>query len=90
MPVWLRLCAPANILVVSLDAGLVADVSIQNGNPAGDVGLAIAVTDWKIHRLAGLFERELQDGGSSGRLYLESLGAALAVHLLRYYGQTRR
>lgn len=90
IPVWMRSCAPTDILVVSLDSHLVTDISVENGNAAVDIGVAIAVIDWKIRSLASLFEREFRDGGSNGHLYLEGLATALAVHLLRHYGQMRR
>lgn len=89
MPVWLRLSGPADILVVSLNTSMIAETSVKNGNVAGSIGVAVAVTDWKIRHLLGLFERELLDGGGSD-LYLESLGTALAVHLLRHYRQPPR
>jgi AraC family transcriptional regulator len=39
-----------------------------------------------IDRLGLLGREELSEGGIAGRLYGESLGAALAVHILRQYG----
>jgi AraC family transcriptional regulator len=39
-----------------------------------------------ISQIGLLARKELREGGSGSRLYIESLGTALAVHLLRQYG----
>jgi hypothetical protein len=36
--------------------------------------------------LIRLAERQLRDGGTRGRLYVEGLASALVVHLLQTYG----
>jgi AraC family transcriptional regulator len=43
-----------------------------------------------IGRLAALGRLELNEGGAGGRLYVEGLASALAVHLLRSSGLSRR
>src|SRR5215471_11338015 len=51
---------------------------------------AICVHDPVINRIGLLGREELSEGGIGGRLYGESLGAALAVHILRHYGTSPR
>src|SRR6185295_19614859 len=51
---------------------------------------AICVHDLVIDRIGLLGREELSEGGIGGRLYGESLGAALAVHILRHYGTSPR
>lgn len=41
--------------------------------------------DPQLESLAQSFKNEMQSGGMGGRLYSESLGNILAVHLLRHY-----
>lgn len=77
------------MLVVTLNAGFFLSVSVESENAAADIRTMVGIADWKIHRLARLFERELVEEGGDGGFYLESLASALAVHLLRHYGQSR-
>ena len=80
----------AEMVVIAIDPVLFAEVAADLGAVNLDIGTVVGVFDWKIRHLANLCERELRDGGCNGRLYLESLGTALSVHLIRHYGQSRR
>ncbi|MBW4474891.1 MAG: AraC family transcriptional regulator [Stenomitos rutilans HA7619-LM2] len=46
---------------------------------------AIGVRDPRIEAIAHLFQAELDEGGSGGSLYTESLLQVLIIHLLRHY-----
>lgn len=85
-----RWAESAEMVVIAIDPILFADVAAKQGAAHLDIGTVVGVFDWKIRHLANLCERELRDGGCNGRLYLESLGTALTVHLIRHYGQSRR
>lgn len=87
--VRLRWDGPMDVMVVALGATFVAGISAECGLGCTGIESAFAVTDWKLRHLLGLCEREMLDGGHNGALYLESLGAALAVHLLHHYGRFR-
>ena len=50
-----------------------------------ELKIAIGVRDLVIDRIGLLGRKELGERGIGGRLYAESLGTALAVHLLRQY-----
>jgi AraC family transcriptional regulator len=54
-----------------------------------DVRPRLGLRDPDIDAIMSKLRLELQFGGWSGRLYLESLGAVLAVHLLRNYAGAR-
>lgn len=47
---------------------------------------AIGIRDSVIEGMAAAWRRELSDGSAGGRLYIEELGSALAMHLFRAYG----
>lgn len=85
----LRWDAPVDMVVVALDTTFVAGIAAECGVGRPGIETTIAVTDWRLRHLLGLCEREVLDGGHNGAVYLESLGAALAVHLVRRYGLPR-
>lgn len=86
---WLRWGSPVEVVIVAVDAAFAVGVSAEMGVNCFDVETVIGVMDWNVCRLAGLCERELQEGGGNGALYLESLGTAMAAHIFRRYGRSR-
>jgi AraC family transcriptional regulator len=73
-------------LALYLDPSLLARAASE-AQPAGSFELAerYARRDPVINSVAMALLGELESEGLSGRLYAESLGNVLAVHLLRYY-----
>ena len=73
---------------ISMDAAFIKQIWETDFDRATDFELrtTIGVRDPVIDRIGRLGQKELSEGGIGGRLYAESLGTALAVHLLRQYG----
>ena len=92
LPFWVRSQAPASFFAVAMDEAFVKQIWETEFGQAGDFELktAIGVRDLVIDRIGLLGRKELSEGGIGGRLYAESLGTALAVHLLRQYGTSPR
>lgn len=92
LPVWVRYNASPSFFAFALDEAFVTEISQQAFNQADDFAIrtSIGVQDPVIMRLGALGRRELREGGPGRRLYLEGLGAMLAVHLLRSYGSPQR
>src|SRR6202022_2070941 len=76
----------------AVEEAFVAEIWRKAFDGAGDcfIGTSIGVEDPVIGRLAALGRLELNEGGAGGRLYLEGIASALAVHLLRNSGLLRR
>ena len=60
-------------------------VSDAFGGSRSALRTAIGIRDPVIEVMAAAWRRELSDGSAGGRLYIEGLGSALAVHLFRAY-----
>lgn len=84
---WQSWHKATDILVVALAPAFLTCIATELANGNLDLVTAIGVRDRTLADLTGLFVRELDGGGANGSLYLESLGAALAVHLLHRYGK---
>ena len=87
LPFWVRSQASPSFFAVAMDAAFVRQIWETEFGQTGDFELkiAIGVRDLVIDRIGLLGRKELSEGGIGGRLYAESLGTALAVHLLRQY-----
>jgi AraC family transcriptional regulator len=87
LPFWVRSQASSSFFAVAIDAAFVRQIWETEFGRTGDFELkiAIGVRDLVIDRIGLLGRKELGEGGIGGRLYAESLGTALAVHLLRQY-----
>jgi AraC family transcriptional regulator len=92
VPMWKRWIEPRSIFAFAIDAAFVARISQQIFDGAGHeaIDARVGVDDPIIDRLAGLGRRELENNGTTGRLYVEGLASSLAVHLLRNYGISKR
>ena len=92
LPFWVRSQASMSFFAISMDAAFIKQIWTTEFGQAADFELrtAIGVRDLVINRIGLLGRKELSEGGSGGRLYAESLGTALAVHLLRQYSTSRR
>ncbi|HEV2549419.1 MAG TPA: AraC family transcriptional regulator [Stellaceae bacterium] len=92
LPLWVRCAASPSFFAFAMDEAFVAETCQGTFGGAADYALqtAIGVEDPVLARIAALGKLELAQGGANGRLYVEGLGAALAVHLLRKYGASDR
>jgi AraC family transcriptional regulator len=92
LPLWVRSHASTSFFAIAMDAAFVNQIWETEFGQAADFELktAIGVQDLVINRIGLLGRKELSEGGIGGRLYAESLGTALAVHLLRQYGTSPR
>lgn len=75
-------------LEVRLSSGLVARVAdeLRVGARRASLAARYPVNDEPTRHLAWAFVAEHRSGGENGRLYLDSLGVALAVRLLSHAG----
>lgn len=92
MPVWKRWHGTPSIFVVALAPEFLEHVRQTAFEPSNGASLRTfaGLEDRVAYRLARLAERELRAGGSGGRVYIDSVATALAVHVLRSYGGDRR
>jgi AraC family transcriptional regulator len=88
LPFWFRSRASPSFFAIAMDVEFVKHIwEMDFGRGDGlELKTAIGVHDPVIDRIGLLGREELSEGGIAGRLYGESLGAALAVHILRQYG----
>lgn len=88
LPFWVRSQDSMPFFAISLDAAFIKQIWETEFDRAADFELrtTIGVRDLVIDRIGQLAQKELSEGGIGGRLYAESLGTALSVHLLRQYG----
>jgi AraC family transcriptional regulator len=92
LPLWVRCNASTSFFAFAVEESFVAEIWRKAFDGTGDcfIGTSVGVEDPVIGRLAALGRLELNEGGAGGRLYLEGLASALAVHLLRSSGLSRR
>jgi AraC family transcriptional regulator len=92
LPLWVRCNASTSFFAFAIEESFVAEIWRKDFDGIGDcfIGTSIGVEDPVIGRLAALGRLELNEGGVGGRLYVEGLASALAVHLLRSSGLSRR
>ena len=85
-PVWANHLGRTDITFVSFSPGLLATAA-GDCMPRGHVELKtrLAIKDKQIRTLGSLLEAEARAGCPTGRIYGESLGMALAAHLIRRY-----
>lgn len=83
---WADHIGRTDITFVSLSTGLLATAA-GDSMPRGPVELKtlLVIEDEQIRALGSLLERETRTGCPTGRLYGESIGMALAAHLIRRY-----
>jgi len=86
-PIFFRWTASPKALVIALGRSFIEQIvsNAFDGNRA-TLKTMIAIRDPVIAGMAVAWRKELVDGGAGGRLYAESLGSALVVHLFRAYG----
>lgn len=92
LPLWVRCNASPSFFAFAMDEAFVAEACECAFGGVADYALrtSIGVEDPVISRIGALGQIELAQGGLGGRLFVEGLGTALAVHLLRRYGESSR
>ena len=87
-PVWKRWTASPSIFVLAIAPEFIDDIRRRSLEPSNGNKLRtfVGFEDPVADNLIRLAERELRDGGTRGRLYVEGLASALVVHLLQTYG----
>jgi AraC family transcriptional regulator len=90
LPFWVRYNASPSFFAIALEEAFVTEVWQKAFDREGDftIRTSVGIDDPVIARIGALGRRELSEGGAGGRLYLEGLGTALTVHLLRGYGSS--
>ena len=80
---------PTTVLAISLDNSIVRTTAESMGMNADAVSFTprLAVRDPKLMHIGWAIRAELESGEPNDRLYAESLGTALAAHLLRRYAK---
>lgn len=88
LPFWMRTPASPSFFAMAIDKAFLARIwqTAFDGRGDSSVRTSINLDDPVLRRLGQLARRELHEGGAGGQIYAESLGTALAVHLLRQYG----
>lgn len=79
---WQRWLLPADVFVVGFDKALFEKLSKDATGSVTDPVGELGISDPVLSQLTALLNKELLRGGLNGRLYVESLGTALAAHLL--------
>jgi len=84
--------APTTKLTMNLSASLVRLAAEELGMRAGGIAITpqLHVRDPQIEHIAWAIKAELETSTPAGRLYADSLGLALAAHLLRRYASGGR
>jgi len=88
VPFWTRWRTPLSIVRFGIDKSFMTQVwrSEFDGANGHSIETSIGLQDPVIEQIAALGRAELERKGAGGRLYVESLATALAIHLLRNYG----
>ena len=90
LPCRSRWCARPTLLAIAFENEFIDQLRSETGvREENDIRARLGVRDPDIDSLVSKLRLELQFGGWSGPLYLQSLGAVLAVHLLRNYAGVR-
>lgn len=92
LPLWVRCPTSPSFFAFAMDDAFVAEAcqTALDGATRYALQTSIGVEDPVLARICALGQIELSQGGASGKLYVESLGTALAAHLLRKYGVSNR
>jgi AraC family transcriptional regulator len=86
LPLWVRCNASPSFFAFAVEESFITEIWRKAFDGIGDcfIGTSVGIEDPVIGRL------ELNEGGAGGRLYVEGLASALAVHLLRSSRLSRR
>lgn len=87
-PIFLRWSSSPRVLVIAMEQSfvdLVLSDAFEGNAPV--LRTMIGIRNPVIESMAVAWRQELAERGGSGRLYIEGLGSALAVHIFRAYGE---
>lgn len=85
-PIYQRWSGTARVLVIAMSQTFL-DPIINEAFPDGvELSPRIGIDDPDIANIAKGWRKELEEGGAGGRLFTESLGTVMALHILRTYG----
>jgi AraC family transcriptional regulator len=92
LPLWVRCRTSPSFFAFAMDETFIRAICESTFDQMTDYALktSIGVEDPVLARIGALGQFELDHGGASGRLYLEGLASALAIHLLRKYALSNR
>ena len=92
VPFWTRWRTPLSMVRFGIDKSFVTQIGQSEFDLADghSIETSIGAQDAVIEQIAALGRNELSRKGAGGRLYVEGLATALAVHLLRNYGMAKR
>ena len=85
-PIFLRWTDSPQALIIALEQAFIKQIvgeAFDGKEPA--LRTMIGIRDPVIEGMAAAWRRELDERGAGGRLYMEGLGSALAVHVFRAY-----
>lgn len=87
-PIFLCWTSSPRVLVIAMEQSFIDHVVSDafNGNEPV-LRTLIGIRNPVIESMAVAWRQELAERGGSGRLYIEGLGSALAVHIFRAYGE---
>jgi AraC family transcriptional regulator len=86
-PIFLRWTGSPRALIIAMERAFVEQVVSSAFDGIEPVlRTVIGIRDPVIEGMATAWRRELAERGAGGRLYIEGLGLALAVHVFRTYG----
>ncbi len=86
-PMFMRWSGTPKALIIALEHAFVEQVASEAFNiNSPPLRTMVAIRDPVITGMAVTWRQELAAHGGSGKLYAEHLGLALAIHLLRTYG----
>lgn len=87
LPVFHRWDSTLSALIIAFDDRFVGRTFVEAFDAERDeLRVVVGRDDPIIERLCHLCDREIAEGGATGRLYAESLATALLIHLFRTYG----
>ncbi len=78
---------PVEVVSIYLKPSLIAQASAEMDPANVEIEPQVSLTDLTLHRRALALEAELRSGLPANRLFGESIGAAIAAHLLGRYGK---
>jgi AraC family transcriptional regulator len=88
VPIYARTAQPIEYIAIQIGPSVWSAVVGELGNPPKVTSFRIR-RDTRIERIVTLFEAELHSGCSSGRLYGEYLGMALAAYVMQHNSEER-
>lgn len=88
-PIFQRWSASPAILVIALEPDFVRQIEMELFDRRGGyLPTRMGVSDPAVEAIGNAWRQELMEAGAGGRLFAESMGTLLTVHLFRTYGDS--